>query len=107
MIPNPQNAEEILITLSNREEMSKQLATVKITDHIKQKLFPRLLNEAGREVTPEAVVLLITLAIYDSCKGLPHMIESIIIQFIPQLITALITDEKALAQAMELYNSSK
>lgn len=107
MIPNPQNAEEVLVTLPNIEKMSDQLNTVEITDHIKQKLFPRLLKEAGRVVTPEAVVLLITLAIYDSCKGLPPMIESITIQFIPQLITALITDEKALAQAMELYNSSK
>jgi hypothetical protein len=100
------STKEINVILPNKEDMLKRLIEVDDNGHYQEKFYPLLLQKAGIELYPSGVLLMITLAMYDYCKGLPAMTANLVMMTTPKFLEALITDEEALKEAVKLYEKT-
>lgn len=97
---------ERLITLPNREEMLERLKKVNDVDHTRQKFFPVLLKEAGRELLPQGVVMMLAIAIHNYTEGMPSMMSSLMYMSAPMYIDALVSDPEAAEEAKAFLNEA-
>lgn len=93
---------ENVITLPDNETMLRRLRAVNDEQHLRQKFYPLLLKDAGRELVPQGVVMMFVLAISDYIKGMPPMMETLMLMRADEYIDALIVDnEDAATEAKE------
>lgn len=63
--------------LVDRATMLAQLKTVNTTEHFIEKLYPLLLEHAGKEMNEMGLALVVKLAIGDYSAGMPPMIGNL------------------------------
>lgn len=90
-----------VIVLPDAEEIVKRLAKV-YDDELAQRLYAKVAQRAGEEKVAEGVVMIFTLSIYDVCQGYPPMIQSLMFNFVPMWIDALL-DDKEVAEAAKAF----
>lgn len=95
-----------LITLPGQEEMARRLDTVDVDDvsHIKHRLYPLILENAGRSLSGEGVVNVLAIAIgtytNDFLQEVRGEIRTYLMGLIEQFVRALIDDEQVLEEAI-------
>lgn len=89
-----------LITLPERDDMLRRLTAVDNTDHMIAGLYPLILKGAGQPKTALGVILLIQLAIFDYCAGLPPVMGLALGMRLSEYVAALIDDEDVRGDAL-------
>ena len=99
--PKPEREDEMekAFTLLDKEEMLHRLKKVNDDEHIQKNLFPILLRNAGTQIVPRGVVIMLMLAIHDYTEGMPAAVAALISVQVPAFIDALIPDPKAAEEA--------
>lgn len=93
---------EKLITLLSYDEIMISLNNID-TGHIEQ-LWKKIAQHTNKQKYPIGIVMLIELAIYDYCEGMPSMIRSLLEMRIPQIITAIVPDQDEYSTVINVYN---
>jgi hypothetical protein len=91
------------VILPERDNMLKRLLAVSNEPHFQERLYPALINHAGRELAPTGVLMMLSLAIYDYCAEMPPIMGCLVNMHIPAFIDALVTDEAAAEHIKQLY----
>jgi hypothetical protein len=92
-----------LIKLGTAIELREQLVSVIDEPHLITRLYPIIEKSAGKELDPDGVIMMLTLAIDAYCKKTPIMF-SFLDRKMPDYIAAIITDEELKKQTVELFN---
>lgn len=103
---------DTVITLPSQDEMLTRLNEVESIDHVRNGLFPHLLQHAGEEKVAEGVALMIALAIYDYTEGMPPIMSNLLYMGADKYVDALVVDnsevaEKAKGILQEALNAAK
>ena len=91
------------ITLPHRDEMLERLLRVSSQAHLREQLYPLILNYAESKKLPEGVVMMLLLSIHDYCDGMPPVMSSILVSKVPAYIDALVDDEEAAREAKDFF----
>ena len=89
---------ETCIVLPDAETMMARLKVISDDSHIVQRFYPLLTKNAGEERVPMGIVMMLQLAIYDYCKGMPPMMAAILTVNMEHYINALVPDETAASE---------
>lgn len=82
---------------SSPEEIMQRLTSVSNESNIVERLYPQIAEAAGRELLPQGLVLLLTLAAEDFGRQYAPPIGGFVVKFIPLWIDALV-DQKGFAK---------
>lgn len=89
------------IVLPSAEEIVRRLVAV-YDDEMTRRLYYKVAQRAGEEKVAEGVVRLFTLSIYEVCQGCPQMTRTLMFNFAPKWIDALV-DDKEVAKAAKAF----
>ena len=90
---------ETIITLPDREEMLQRLLQVNGGNHVRQGLYPILLNHAGQEKVALGIPTMFALAISAYSSGMPTVMAGMVWDYVPAWIDALVDDQEVAAEA--------
>lgn len=90
------------IELPDLDEMRRRLETVVLDNHGRQNFVPRLLENAGRQLVGQGVVMMIQLAIYDYTKGMPPIMSAMMQVQVKDLVIALVDDDEVKKDALDM-----
>lgn len=97
---------ERTVTLPARDEMLRRLVGVNNSSHAQQKLYPILLEGAGRKLVAQDVVMWMALAIHDYTEGLPPVMSNLLYAMVPHYVDALVDDKEVAAKAKEFLKEA-
>lgn len=95
-----------VITLPNHEEMLGRLLKISDETHLKEGLYPILLESAGQTRVAGGVVITLALAIHDYTEGLPPAMANLLYKQVPDFIDALIDDKEVAEQAKKFFQEA-
>ncbi len=87
-----------LITLPDLDTMRANLYAVCEIRHIRERLFPMFLANAGQEKYGIGVALMIELALADYLEGMPRIMGTVLRLEVPKWLRALVPDNDAARQ---------
>lgn len=81
-----------VITLPDSVQLLARLLEANNNDHLRERFYPMLLKEAGKNLAPTGIALMLVLAISDYTEGMPPSMTAIMYMMAPDLIDALVDD---------------
>jgi hypothetical protein len=98
------NTDPKTVVLPEHSDMLEHLRSVIDNQHAEQKFFPLLLKDAGRRLNGMGVVMMLELAIFDYCKGMPPIMVSIMHMHVRRLVEVLVNDDEVKADALRMLD---
>jgi len=98
-----------VVTLPSAEEIMSRLRKVDMgaNDYMAERFYPLIVQEAGRELVAQGVVMMLTLKIHDfMSSGYPPVMTGILHMYVPQLIDALVDDKEIAEEAKRFHQEA-
>jgi len=93
--------------LPDADDMLRRLISVDDNPHKREKFYPIILKNAGRELAGMGVVNMFVFAIHDYTQGMPPFMAVMLFDQIDDYVQALVDDEQAKAEALEMVAQVK
>jgi hypothetical protein len=90
------------ITLPTQEILHERLLNFSPESHFVQKFYPIIEKNAGRNLAPQGIILMLTLAIYDYASEMPPIHTMLNMRF-KALIKVCVENEEVQDEVIKMY----